>query len=650
MKRHYLKTIMALALSILYGSTYAQEDWAIQQNRSGEKVEAPQPLSTHPSIPLGYAPVGAQIWQDDGLGGLTEDTKIGAAIKLTRPMLERYIGAKLVSLNSAWCNRQHNANITFFIRKELQGNNIASGTGHMTFGWNTNKFDTPYVIPENVENLYIGYYVDVPKNAFVIPVFPIDVKSDACYLWKKGDMTPEGQEYWEDFSDLYGALSVQVIAEGEPGQFDNMLTIKSVRYNHIQATETEAPSFFTVSNLGMNEVNSVELTYKQGEKVWSSTYPLNRPIAPAETFEVNLPVYAMATGSHTATISKVNDHQNNIDNSYNLSLIAVPESVSSKYVRRPLIEFWESENSFRVPTFYDEYFLPGYEKYAADMTLVSHHLGDQFMQGDDEDTKMMLDFVNNDSMQVSIPSIMADRMDILNYPGASGNTPAVMVPFPDFAYMVYDVASAMPTFAKVAVKADYNEEKSTGKIDVTGTIEPGILPAGENLYLTVYVIEDNIKSDSQEFNDEEESNKYNGVYTHDNIIRFRPTPLYGEQLVKDGDFLKSYDVTFEPEWKAKDMRVVAFINRGIENPNMSREVINSSECKFSGVSSIDNLSDSQLRLYTHENKIFVEGEYDHLSVYDLSGRRILNENLMRGIYIVKVTSKGCEQIQKVNIL
>ena len=53
--------------------------------------------------------------------------------------------------------------------------------------------------------------------------------------------------------------------------------------------------------------------------------------------------------------------------------------------------------------------------------------------------------------------------------------------------------------------------------------------------------------------------------------------MYGDAVGGAGTYKKTYQIDVDETWKTSDMRVLAFLNRGIENDNFSRQVINSCE-------------------------------------------------------------------------
>ena len=108
----------------------------------------------------------------------------------------------------------------------------------------------------------------------------------------------------------------------------------------------------------------------------------------------------------------------------------------------------------------------------------------------------------------------------------------------------------------------------------------GVLPEGEDLYVTVVALEDGVWSDSREFPDLGDGLTV-GEYTHNNLVRELLTDRWGDKIEIDAEGNFNMDFSFEllDEYNADNMRVAAFINRSGKNSNWKRNILNSSECK-----------------------------------------------------------------------
>ena len=176
-------------------------------------------------------------------------------------------------------------------------------------------------------------------------------------------------------------------------------------------------------------------------------------------------------------------------------------------------------------------------------------------------------------------------------------------------------ALARPTCVSVDVEATYDAAIAEGVVSVSGHIAEGAM-GDERLNVTVYLLEDNVYTDSQE-----QSDLSMGDYIHDNVVRLRLTPMFGAPLdVTEGDYRVAFDYFVEPEWKLEDMRLVALVSRdmatqGYRNAN----VMNCAEMSLGIFSGITTLTAE-------------EGE---AAVFDMLGRQVRTSGKMpRGLYIL----------------
>lgn len=592
------------------------------------------------SIDIGYANVQQdQVYAYDGVA-TDEDASVYVAAILTPDIMQTYAGGRIVALRMGWSCSYQTGKVDMFIREgSLNAENTITKTGTAKFGWNTFTLDTPYQIPENPENIVIGYHVNTKAKTYCIPHSWLNTKpANSFYITQDNFKLPDGRYEWEDVSQTYGPLLILAVIEVD-NDITNRAEITTIVAPEIFNEGDTGTGLFTIANRGSNDISKIRLQYKLGDKEKKHTISLSSSIKPNSSSKISVPVAALGTGETTVSIVQVNGKPNGLETSKTLPILTVPKEVSDKYTRRPLLEYFGSEGSHYNVLYYESYFMGVYEDYKDQMSIVCHHLNDQFMTRDDEDTQMLVDLADGDLTQVQVPSMTLDRsIQSSNALIFSPLTVAysILTPTP-YAVAVYDEALAVPTFANINVSNTYDADKAEVTINVNGYIEPGVLPEGEKLKLTVYLLEDNVASTAQDWADANQEEAYGGVYHHQNLIRQQPVPIWGDELDGDGNYSRSYVVEIDPEeWKQEDMHVVALLHRSENNIRTSRQVINCAEAAF-GQSSIHEITldgTSDVQVAVTDGTITVNGSTDGVRVYTLSGAQVANRSLAAGLYVV----------------
>ncbi len=116
------------------------------------------------------------------------------------------------------------------------------------------------------------------------------------------------------------------------------------------------------------------------------------------------------------------------------------------------------------------------------------------------------------------------------------------------------VYASIPAFVSVNISPDYDETTSLLNITVSGSgveFARGIL-ADNVLY--VYIIEDGLTGYQLGA-----TNSNN--YLHRNVLRYVATSTYGDEIgwTSDSEYVNTYSVPFDSEWKADNVRIIAFI-------------------------------------------------------------------------------------------
>lgn len=596
---------------------------------------------------LGYAQYTDQIWEYDGLS-LDFNAKVGCAILLTREMLEPYIGGTIVGMRAGWDTSAQTGTYTGFVRSTFNGEDLASSNATTVrynylasdAGWN-NLTLTNYEIPEDVEQLVVGFTTTLKKDVCAIPMLYPKGVENSCFLWVEGDNDAEGNPIWRDMHDVkdaygqpHGMLPILLTIKDSKGTFNFLPTVTLLTHNGVVATEEASDCLVRIKNEGSQPISSLEVTSRQGDQTYSQRVKLSSAIAASRTSSSFLiPLWCFHSGDLELSLTKANDKEIANPKVYHLNLIGVPREVDETYLRRPLVEYYESENNYMSARYYDDHVAPCFRNYWEDVTFVCQHLDDQFMTGDDDATVLALRLCDNDSSQVSIPSMTFDRaMATENYLIQSGATKTPM-----FSVFTTDGMSAFkqaiagalnrPTFLELEVKGTQTWE--TGQdgesptlvgVEVTGEMAEGVMPEGEQPRLTVYLMERNVHTDSQIFWTEKEKEEYQGEYVHANVIRQVLTDPEGDALIIEGKAFRSsnYITELDPEWKKDDLYLVAFVHRDGSRGGKFMHVFNSAEGEIDfDADGIEEVKDEGLRMKSE--------------TFDLTGRRVSKPS--KGIFV-----------------
>lgn len=621
MKKNYTRLFMVIAIAFAIAqSTMAQSPWKAHKAAAPTNTEAQTLAATSGNIYIGHCSYDSYIYEYDGLS-LDRDARVGVGVKLPRALFEKYIGGSITAIRCGWDDGASTATYECFIRNGNFGNeDIATGKGSVRFGWNEVKLTTPLSIPDT-DTLCVGFYTNLKKGVCSIPKFYPTHVPNSSFLFH-GETTADGKEIWYDSRDL-GMMPIMLKITDSSGQFNNLVDITGLRYDQIVKSDIDNVGLFNIKNSGSNNISSLELTASQGGKSLSTTIELTKPIETGLTSKVKLPIHCFGTGETKISLTKVNGVEPTSIPEYNIYFIGVPEATAQQYTHKPLIEFYASENLYHIPSFFDDIFMLGYEPYKDQMNVVCQHTDDKFMIGDpDEAILMLLEHVNNDSMKVYVPTMTVNRTAYASSPDNLSGTPmhqGILYPTPlQEAY--YEDVIAHPTFASVNIDANIDESGEKVSILVSGDIAAGIMPADEPLFLTVYLIEREVVSYDQKFWDDKEAAESTNRYVHYNVIRENLTPMWGKQLsVNSGSYSMTFNTDIYSDYNADNLGVIAFINRGKQNSNLERQIINSAEAVVKNTS-------------TGIQGVEADATIKNSLWYDLSGRRILAPQ-KGGIYI-----------------
>ena len=585
---------------------------------------------TSGSVYVGYAKYDDQIWEYDGLS-LDHDAKVGCAILLTKEMIAPYAGGTITGMRVGWDTSSMTGTYEGFVRTSFNGEDLTTGKATVKYsysdanpGWN-NLTLKEYVIPADVEQLVVGFTTTLKKDVCAIPMlYPYNV-ANSCYLWVEGDTDENGDPLWYDMKER-GKLPILLIVKDTEGKFSYVPVISLLMPDGVVTAGTPADCLMRLKNLGSQTIRNIEVTSRQGEQTYSKKVTLSKTISTGTTSSAFLvPLMCYESGDVELSITKVNDKELAEPVGQTLNVIAVPKDVAAQHVRRPLVEYYESENNYRSARYYDEIVGPSLEGKENRLTFVCQHMDDQFMTGDDDATILALQLCDNDSSALSIPAMTIDRAmatgNILYQMSAAWN-PMFSVLYDPYATQAYEAAISQPTFVSLSTSGTIDTSAAALQASVSGEVAGGVLPQGEQPSLTVYLMEKDVFSDSQLFWTDEEKEARQGEYTHANVIR--DILCNAEPIAAEGAF--TWSTTFadpDPLWNTENLYLVAFVHRNGQKGGKFMHVFNSAEGQISDVTGIEGLATSK------ENG---------RNIYDLSGRKVSASSatsvLPKGVYIV----------------
>ncbi len=585
--------------------------------------------STSGKVNLGYAQYDAQIWEYDGFS-LDHDSKVGCAILLTRSQIEPYIGGTIVGMRVGWDTSEQTGTYNGFVRKTFNGEDLTSGTATVKYsysdtnpGWN-NMTLTRYVIPEDVDQLVVGFTTNLKKDVCAIPkVAPYGVKN-SCYLWVEGDNDTQGNPAWVDMS-AQGALPILLTIQDTNGNFNFLPAITSFYYDGVVRTDQTGSALVRLRNNGSVAISSLEITSRQGDDVYSQKVTLSKSLAAGlSSSSFLIPVKCFRSGNVELSITKVNNKELTKPISRMVDMIGIPGNVAEKYTRRPLIEYYESENNYRSARYYDDYIEPGIDLYRnGEITYVSQHLDDQFMTGEDDATVLMLALCDNDSSAISIPSMTIDRAistDNISYQLNAAWNPTFATLIGQYFTNTIDYAIQHPTCLSVEASGVIAENGEDLTVTVGGEFADAeaCMPEGEKLCATVYLMESAVETDSQVFWTEKEKEEHLGAYEHANVIREVLSDPKGDVIENPATWTGTYQTTLDPTWNRENLYIVAFVHRDGKKGGWYMHVFNSCEGYILDASGIN---DTKSEMLNGKSSM----------TYDLQGRRVSRTS--KGIFI-----------------
>ena len=537
------------------------------------------------------------------------ETMVSAAIYIPASTLNTYAGNQITGVNAALSSKLNVQEMTVWVRRSLNGENLAEQTitkdsdPKIKKGWNEVNFDTPYDITTGDEGLYIGYSFFQKKVTYGIATLDYPTENGLFYQFGDGE--------WENHSDE-GTLCLEARVQGDNlPKVNLMLTKLNVPEVYIIDKGTMAISG-TVWNRATYTITGFDVKVSvDGKTVATAAIDMELPYNATAEFETEaaLGITEVGSGKGEVTVSIENIKEGLDEDPSDNSISAEFLIIQHDFKRRILVEEFTTEKCPNCPRV-GNYIHDSLQKdeFKDDVLVVCHHSGyytDWLTTSFDNQYLWLF----NDGGQTYAPAVTVDR-------NANGKSTSVYCPSSSSEMeLSWKNALATPAFVSVnvEVEADPADENHI-TVKVTGAKSRETIC--ENPQITVWVVEDNIKANSQ-------ASAPDWVHQH---VNRAVNSVWGDPVEFVGDEY-SYECEFNlmTTWKREDLQIVAFISNYNPEDATDCEVQNAGNFKLagngSGVGAIGEDNDAEAQIFS------------------ISGMRVSEENLTPGIYIRKAGRK-----------
>lgn len=600
-------------------------------------------------------------------------TTQGQAIRLSKAKLQALKGKTIdfaeFAVGSA---NATDKKLNVFITTSLDGPHIADGTLEISralknLEW---KLDQPYTITGEEENLYIGYTAEIPTSYKML-------LADGSYDISGYNFALEDGKWVDTFGMGKGSACISINVEGAVDYTD--VIVSKGNFSGYFKAKNKYDWTARLVNAGTTAVTSFDAKIKLGDNV-STQHIGGLNIAPKGKYSFKLDgLDADTEGERNISVEICNvnggnDEYDTSDNNIEASVFFYPQDME----RTLLVEGFTGQDCTGCPSGH-KVIAQAISLYGESVAEISHHAGyypDMFTMQEDRDC---LFFYNNPTNTYA-PAVTINRYA----DEAVSSYPVIQPDLANTCKIMDDVSKKEPY---VSLNLETELDENTRELKVKLGVKPHKnLPSDKILY-NLYLVQDNIKayqaSGGSAYNHERVSrgcltgNSW-GVILNDltpgNVTTTKEitftipekihSSFWTDDMISDGMYtykdIGRYNVDqVDIEAVLKDMSVVAYVGEYDTSDNSKNFVYNCCEAKlgeshkqagFDGASTgIETVEDkAKNNIYLDNGKIGVDGKYDKVLVYNISGKQMNSDAaLEKGVYVVKVISNGKQTTKKV---
>lgn len=618
---------------------------------------ATETADTNPPIRLGYCNTPFNTYYTKYFYEQTDQShNYGACIFLSPEVLNKYVGDEITEVHFAVYDAASPMFIQCFVTDELitDGSVLHTLTesdvlkhGKIQTGWNAAKLKKRIKIQQN-KGLYVGWLAAVDEEHAMMGDITLD--NTKGQFVEDGNWFMDGQGRWTSLKSNIGLnLMIRAYAEGDAYP-SNDVSVRNLDGADVIWQNKPTDYSFLVTNYGLDRVTSLDVEVMADDEVFDTKTISGLTIDHNTSYQVQIKDVAFPIeGNHTlkARVLKVNeaDDTDASDNGMDKVVFAVREG-AEPVERKMLLEEMTSEADPQAPLADYEYAKAVGER--DDVIWVKHHIDyglirkdgvtpyDQFSS--EEDQSYIRFYMNypDDGCDFT-PAVGLDRNLFSGMREGAGIL--YFINNRDELAGLLDIAKAMPSYITVTPMLTYDEATRKLGIAVEANAEIKEMMFQNRLRMTVYVVEDGLRSDIQrtDVNSEDYLNP-DGSYTQNGVIRQFVNGAFGEDVeIVNYNIHRDYEVTLDESWNPANIRVVAFVHNYDRNAQDGNNVVyNAGQAKLAPLTGVHTVAADAVEPYAYyaDEGMQVRGG-TIAAVYDMAGHRMPTQHLTPGVYVVK---------------
>lgn len=568
--------------------------------------------------------------------GTVKNDTIGAAVLISAEELDNKIGAELKSVSFYYLASKAPKYLKVFVTNDLNSASLFEKELDITTikeGWNEVLLDNALEL--SGDSLYLGYYL---LSDATISQAVANNSSVPSYL-RKGSNAD-----WTSTKGIavYGTL----VGEELPG-LDVVMT-SNVKY--IDAEKDKIFSIpFMIDNVAADTIESIEISCNFGDSVETKTIHTFLPYLESMEFAYeNIILSDLGEKELVFTITKLNGKEDLTpkNNSHTVRVNVIERIVP----RKVLLEVFSTENCTACPKGHEiiESSIDGRHN---EIIEVGHHVGFYTDQWTVPEDTIYMNFYYAAIVTTFAPAGMIDRTLWSKADGhhnsfQGGDSCVVFSVESADVWNLLNVALSKPAYAWINLDVEFNDIDSILTINTSGKSVTGL--KGDPR-LTIYITEDNLKTERQAgWNSEQK-----GPYYQHNVNRYIATDVWGDQVTLNEGFEKEYNVKIQPNWNVDNLNVVAFVHNYSTKPNVKERYTNFNVYNAEKVQvrphtvDVDDVTNESITVISHQGDVLeIVGEYESGIIYNVNGQAVATlrgspttsiANMPNGVYVVSLT-------------